>query len=206
MAFGYMQISPPIDPHLRRWMLFVDGENLTIQAQKWVTAKGFSLTEGEHYLPNVFVWMPGIKASAALTNKENSSHLQVQPHAVRAYYYTSLVGNDQTVLEVRRALWKLGFHAEVFKNQKGRPAKGVDLALAKDFLSNAFNHNYDVAVLFAGDADYVPLIEEVKRLGKVVYVAFFCDEGFGLSERLMLSSDHTFDLGGFFQKQWAAAT
>ena len=39
-----------------------------------------------------------------------------------------------------------------------------------------------VAVLVAGDGDYVPLITEVKRLGKVVYVVFFND--YGLSTEL----------------------
>ena len=33
-----------------------------------------------------------------------------------------------------------------------------------------FEDHYDVAVLIAGDGDYVPLVEEVKSLGKVVYV------------------------------------
>jgi len=44
-------------------------------------------------------------------------------------------------------------------------------------LSHAFLNNYDVATLIAGDADYVPLVEEVKRLGKVVYVLFFVSNG-----------------------------
>ena len=52
--------------------------------------------------------------------------------------------------------------------------------------------NYDAAVLIAGDSDYVPLVEEVKRRGKVVYVGFFVGPKSGLSEELKLSSD------GFF--------
>ena len=39
-------------------------------------------------------------------------------------------------------------------------AKGVDIALTTDMLSNAFLGNYDVAVLVAGDGDYVPLVEQ----------------------------------------------
>jgi hypothetical protein len=29
-----IEIHRPADPHLRRWMLFVDGENFTMRAQK----------------------------------------------------------------------------------------------------------------------------------------------------------------------------
>jgi uncharacterized LabA/DUF88 family protein len=68
------------------------------------------------------------------------------------------------------------------KVRQQEKAKGMDIALAKDFLSHAFLDNYDVAVLVAGDGDDVPLITEVKRLGKVVYVVFFND--YGLSTEL----------------------
>lgn len=196
---------PPSDPHLRRWMLFVDGENLTIRAQEWAKAKDFRLTEGKYYLPNVFVWMPGVKANVALINKTEDVPLEVQPYPIRSYYYTSVVGDEQKLLAVRRALWELGFHPEVFKKTRQvQKAKGVDIALAKDFLSNAYNHNYDVAVLMAGDGDYIPLVKEVKRLGKVVYVVFFRDKGFGLSEALELSSDRLFEFGPFFREKWVA--
>jgi uncharacterized LabA/DUF88 family protein len=88
----------------------------------------------------------------------------VQDHAIRANYYTSLTGNDLKILSVKQALRALGFHPEVFKKvRREEKAKGVDIALVKDFLSHAFLDNYDVAVLVAGDWDYVPLITEVKR-------------------------------------------
>ena len=72
--------------------------------------------------------------------------------------------------------------------------------MAKDFLSHAFLDNYDVAVLVAGDGDYVPLITEVKRLGKVVYVAFFRD--CGLSTELHLAADMFFEIEDFFLERW----
>jgi hypothetical protein len=39
-------IPIPSDPHLRRWMMFVDGENLTIRAQRLAQHKGIQLREG----------------------------------------------------------------------------------------------------------------------------------------------------------------
>ena len=44
-------------------------------------------------------------------------------------------------------------------------------------LSHAFRDNYEVAVLVAGDGDYVPVVQEVQRLGKIVFVWFFENEG-----------------------------
>lgn len=51
--------------------------------------------------------------------------------------------------------------------------KGVDMSLAIEALVQGFNHNYDVAVIAAGDEDYLRLIDELKRLGKKVEVASF---------------------------------
>ena len=91
-----------------------------------------------------------------------------------------------------------GFNPVVFKKNKDK-SKGVDITLAKDVLIHAFYGNYDVAVLIAGDADYVPLVEEVKRFGKVVYLAFWEE---GLSPELHMASDHYFEMTKFFIKQW----
>lgn len=53
-------------------------------------------------------------------------------------------------------------------------------------LSHAFRGNYEIARLFAGDGDYIPLIEEVKRLGKRVEVCFI---GSATNPVLKLASD-----------------
>ena len=66
-------------------------------------------------------------------------------------------------------------------------------------LSHAFLDNYPMAVLVAGDGDYVPLVEEVKRLGKIVYVCFF---GNGLSPDLKLACDGFHDVTESFLANW----
>ena len=60
-----------------------------------------------------------------------------------------------------------------FGEVRGKPKrqKGVDVLLAVDMLSASFRQLFDVAVLIAGDADFVPLIHEVRRLGTTVVVA-----------------------------------
>jgi len=40
----------------RRWMVFVDGENLTIRAQRIAEKEGITLGEGPAYKQDVFIW------------------------------------------------------------------------------------------------------------------------------------------------------
>ena len=58
----------------------------------------------------------------------------------------------------------------------GRPGnirqKGVDVLLAVEMLDHAFRKNMDEAWLLAGDADFVPLVEAVTRLGTWVNVIY----------------------------------
>ena len=53
------------------------------------------------------------------------------------------------------------------------------------------------------DGDYVPLVEQVKRLGKLVYVWFFEKEG--LNPALRLSADRFYDLSEGFLATWNSA-
>lgn len=178
--------------------MFVDGENFTIRGQQLAVSNALALAPGSHYEKDVFLWFPGLSAR---TNPFGNPPLKLQPTAVRSYYYTSTTGDENRLTTIREALWSLGFQPEVFKRDANtKRSKGVDIALAKDFLCNAFFGNYDVAVLVAGDGDYVPMVNEVKRMGKVVYVAFLYDHG--LSSALRLVSDECFRLDEFFCKQW----
>lgn len=51
--------------------------------------------------------------------------------------------------------------------------KGVDVFLAVDMLSYAFDNQYDTAILVSQDGDFVPAVAEVKRLRKRVQNAEF---------------------------------
>ena len=168
---GLAGIKLPSDPHLRRWMIFVDGENFAIEAQKLADKKGQPLREGPCFMRDVFVWMPDVPARKP--PKPSSEFLQET--ALRAYYYTSVQGDDEKLQEVKEAIQSLGFTPCVFKKPKGVRAKRVDITLTLDMVGHAYSNNYDVAVLFAGDGDYVPLVEHVKHLGKGVVVYFLAE-------------------------------
>jgi hypothetical protein len=193
-----IRLPQPADYYLRRWMLFVDGENFTIRGQEVAKLEALQLVVGTYYRPDVYIWFPGIPATA---NLMGDACLKLQPAAVRSYYYTSISGDEKLLFQVRDELFGLGFHPEVFKKERGsRRAKGVDISLSKDLLSHAYLNNYDVAVLLAGDGDYVPLVNEIKRLGKVCYVMFF--RRGGLSPELRLASDAFVEAEQFFLDQW----
>jgi uncharacterized LabA/DUF88 family protein len=178
-------------------MLFVDGENFTIRAQSFAVENNFSLVEGPHYRKDTFVWLPGRSPTSATVMTSSA----LQRVGVRASYYTSISGDEPLLTAVRESLWSLGFDPHVFKkDSQSKKTKGVDITLTKDMLSHAFLGNYDDAGLVAGDADYVPLVEEIKRLGKVVHVLFF--KSHGLSPELRRSADAFEDISDLFRASW----
>ena len=180
----------------RSWMMFVDGENLTIRAQEYVRSQRFEIPEGEYHKKNTFIWLPNQHASGRFFG-----HAFLANASIRSYYYTSVVGDGPALTRVRTSLWELGFTPEVFKKDKqADKTKGVDISLTRDMLSHAFMNHYDAAVLVSGDGDYVPLVKAIKQQGKRVVCVFF--EGVGLSPELKLAADDYYDLTGAFQKSW----
>lgn len=183
----------------RSWMLFVDGENLTLRAQDYLSKQNRSVPEGKFYKKDCFIWMPGQPAVDPFFGGQSL----LAPWGVRSYYYTSLTGDDVVLNTVERQLWNLGFTPRVFKKtRREEKAKGVDIALTKDMLVHAFHDHYDAAALIAGDGDYVPLVNEVKRYGKRVICVFF--ESPSLNESLKLAADEFSDLTPKFDEKWAS--
>ena len=66
----------------------------------------------------------------------------------------------------------LGF-GTVRRGRRGekRQQKGVDTLMAVEMVAGAFTGIFDMAVLIAGDADFVPVLEEVGRRGVTAVVA-----------------------------------
>lgn len=51
--------------------------------------------------------------------------------------------------------------------------KGVDLLIGIDMIGKAYEGQYDVAVLVAGDSDFIELVQAVKHIGPRVIGAYF---------------------------------
>jgi uncharacterized LabA/DUF88 family protein len=182
-------------------MLFVDGENFAIRGKQVFDKAGIELRAGAFYLADTFLWAPQTSAWWKPGYLDNAPH-QWNPTAQRAYYYTAVQGSTTEMENVRGALRKMGFMPRVFHKAKGKRSKRVDITLATDALSNAHLGNYDIAVLMTGDEDYIPLVQEIQRMGKLVVVAFFASDGSGLSKELTLAADNLTAIDQFFIGQW----
>jgi uncharacterized LabA/DUF88 family protein len=115
---------------------------------------------------------------------------------IRIYYYNARVGlreepqryRDQQkffdgIVSIPYTELRLG--RLVYNNWPNSPPyeKGVDILLATDMITHSFKNNYDVAILVAGDNDYVGAIQAVKDNGKNVEVALFGKETTSLQLR-----------------------
>jgi uncharacterized LabA/DUF88 family protein len=159
-------------------MVFVDGENLAIRYQERLN--GRKQPEHVSFEPNVYVW------------SEYLNMTRLTCDVIRKHYYTCVQGDTLKIEDVEARLKNLGIEApRVFKKTKGKQAKRVDISLATDMLSHAHRKNYSVAVLVAGDEDYVPLVEAVMGEGCRVVLWFLKR---GLSPALQRKADYFFDM------------
>jgi uncharacterized protein (TIGR00288 family) len=72
------------------------------------------------------------------------------------------------------------------KSSKSVKAKGVDIRMCVDVLHHTVNDNLDAVLLLTGDGDFLPLVHEVIRAGKQLYVAAFSE---GLNEEIRRAAD-----------------
>lgn len=160
-------------------MIFVDGENLSIRYK----AELGDRTPVKHvvYKPDTYVWSPWV------------SRIRGPENYIRRYYFTSTTGDRKELERVEDELLRVGMDApRIFQKVKGRRSKRVDITLATEMLTHAHRKNYDIAVLVAGDEDYVPLVEAVQREGR--QVALWMLES-GLSPALKKACDHYWNIG-----------
>lgn len=115
---------------------------------------------------------------------------------VRIYYYNAEVGRTEEPERYRdQQKYFSGIEAIPFIELRlgrlvysGWPSsppyeKGVDIMLATDMITHSFKNNYEVAILVAGDNDYVGAIQAVKDNGKNVEIALFGKERTSLQLR-----------------------
>ena len=55
----------------------------------------------------------------------------------------------------------------------GAIEKKVDIKIAIDMISLAYENSYDTAILVSGDGDFIPIVKKIKELGKNVEVWAF---------------------------------
>ncbi len=77
--------------------------------------------------------------------------------------------------------------------------KKVDVRIAIDMISLAYENKYDIAALVSGDGDFLPVIKKLKELGKVVEVwAFKYSLAYVLKE--IIETENLFYLDDFLNE------
>ncbi|MAF85456.1 MAG: NYN domain-containing protein [Dehalococcoidales bacterium] len=154
-----------------RVMIFIDGSNLY------------------HSLKNYF-------RRADIDIGKFGRKLLEKRRLVRIYYYNARVGRKEEPERYKdQQAFFNGINATpytelrlgrlVYINWPSAPPyeKGVDIQLATDMITHSFKNNYDVAILVAGDNDYVGALQAVKDNGRNTEVALFGKESTSLQLR-----------------------
>lgn len=159
-----------------RIMVFIDGSNYLTQLASFLGGSIQSDKPDGSFLMHAAEMLR--RYDDYFANKRKGS-------VIRRYWFGSYTGDECNYDQLRRILHNQYFEPMLFKI-RNKKEKGVDIALAKEMLVNAFNQNYDLGLLIAGDADYVGLVNEVKRYGQIIFGRFFEN---GLSGDLVLACD-----------------
>ena len=110
----------------------------------------------------------------------------------RVVYYDARPDADADVDPNLADYWKaielqpdteLGFGSLRGGNRRRLRQKGVDTLIAVDMLVGAFTKLFQIAVLVTGDADFVPVLNEVRRRGVMVVLAAVEDAALSLDLR-----------------------
>jgi uncharacterized LabA/DUF88 family protein len=76
----------------------------------------------------------------------------------------------------------------------GVAEKKVDISIAIDIISLAYENAYDTSVLVSGDGDFVPVVKKLKEIGKKVEIwAFRYSLANALKEEIEPESIHYFE-------------
>ena len=160
---------------------------------------------------NLYHSLKGIFSRTDIDIGKLGNRLLDKRRLVRIYYYNAKVGLKE---EPERYRDQQAFFASVnaipyselrlgrlvYYNWPNSPPyeKGVDIQLATDMITHSFKNNYDVAVLVAGDNDFVGAIQSVKDNGKHVEVALFGKEQ--TSRQLRMVADRVIGMNTRFLK------
>jgi len=169
-----------------RLMAFVDGSNLLAATGNAIQSK----IRVEHPPPAAIDLCTSM-VRAVIRRLKGDAFCYDCKH-IRTYWFGSIQGSGQDRDNVLDQLSSRAVQPVVFPRRKGAREKRVDIAIAREMLLQASSKNYDLALLVAGDADYIDLVHDLKRLGVRVIGSFFNSQE--LSSELRRSFDYFHEL------------
>ena len=140
---------------------------------------------------------------------DNVNSNPFRANLIRAYYYDGITDEKDEKyhqqrkyfdeLKERSVFIDIGL-AEAVKLSNGTyRQKGVDVLMAIDSLSMAYQDLYDSGLFLLGDRDFIPLIEAIKSTGKKTY-GFLFEKN--ISEKLRWVFDYRIILDKEKIKDW----
>jgi len=170
------------------------------------------------YVDNSNVWIEGQRVKAVRSGLATSHYDAQQRHILAPWHYDfgklydlacppeARVG--RSILFGSRppandSLWQKardnGFDVEVFDRNASNKEKQVDISLSTTMMEDSFQFmqrdRRDVAVLVAGDGDFVPTVRSLQRRGLGVRVVFWRH---GVSSELRAAADEFVELDPHF--------
>jgi uncharacterized LabA/DUF88 family protein len=137
--------------------------------------------------------------------------LYAPPQPFRMVYFAAYTGEHDNIHALSEYVRGVkGFEPQLIKEDKDirkrrkeqleeakliEKPKGVDIMLAARMIEDAAAGNYQHCVLFTSDADFLPVIRAVRRLGKYVFV---CGFGDNINRELKYVPDHFINLGDLY--------
>lgn len=84
-----------------------------------------------------------------------------------------LMGKQQQLFQnLRKSGWEISC-GYMLKSEDQYHEKGVDVLMAVDLISGAYENEFDTAILVSSDTDLIPALKKVRKLGKkIIYVGF----------------------------------
>ena len=142
----------------RRVMIFIDGSNLYHVLKQNTDKRDLDYKKFSQKLSGDRELIRTYYYNIRQESPDNPKLAESQDRFLNALYETEY-------LEVKLGIWK----------QRGQTMveKGVDVMIAADLISHAYEDHYDTAILVSGDADFYPALQVVKDTGKQVEVAAF---------------------------------
>ena len=177
------QIAP------RRVMVFIDGSNLYHVLKQNTDKRDLDYKKFSQKLCGDRELIRTYYYNIRQESPDNPKLAESQDRFLNALYETEY-------LEVKLGIWK----------QRGQTMveKGVDVMIAADLISHAYEDHYDTAILVSGDADFYPALQVVKDTGKQVEVAAFDSN---LSSEAARFSDSIIKFNkSYFDDLWMSAS
>jgi uncharacterized LabA/DUF88 family protein len=185
-------------------LIFVDGENLVLRYQEMLQSGRIPAPDNVH-IPDCFIW----------NQRVLDDHIW---NLKRVSYYTSVIGDDDRVREVRERIAAttftcrtgvvgVGFNTSFTtrtgqiipfvrkKSTRSRKESVCDISITVDVMRACYRDHAKIIWVFSGDGDFLSLFNEVVHNGKSAYASAFSS---GFNEEIRFAVDEFLLLDKYF--------